>query len=467
MYLNYYNLNKEPFHITPDPEFLYLSPSHKEAMAGIIYGIEQKKGFVAIIGAVGVGKTTILRFYLDNADKQRMKIIYVLNARLTFTGLLKTIYEELELPIETDDTMEMVNKLYHVLIDEYNQGDTVLLVIDEAQNMPIETLEDIRMLSNLETTKDKLIQIVLLGQPEFEENLNMSRLRQLKQRIAIRSTILPLTRDESLDYIKHRTLKAGGHVNTIFTKQALREIVKKAQGIPRVINILCDNALISGFGYQQKPVEARVVKEVIADIDGKKKQRFSKWQIALGFSTILLLFSMFAALYYSNLSSLNFSGKELSEKSVSQRPQEKQEKPAPPKVSSISKHENPDGAQERPSAATALSTVEKKTLSGNSTPAVVANTQTHNRTTTEKEEPAVRRRAPARQRNTAQPAPQVESSQKLVRTKRDKPARSTEDERARSDDNFTTLIRESKPQIVDPNLIATGSNIKLPTPSAE
>lgn len=465
MYLNYYNIKKEPFHITPDPEFLYMSPSHKEAMAAIIYGIEQKKGFVAIVGAVGVGKTTILRFYLDNADKEHMKIIYVLNARLTFNGLLKTIYEELDLPIETDDTMEMVNKLYRVLIDEYNKGNSILLVIDEAQNMPIETLEDIRMLSNLETTKEKLIQIVLIGQPEFEENLNNDRLRQLKQRIAIRSTILPLTNDESLDYIKHRILKAGGHVNTVFTKQALNEIARKAQGIPRVINILCDNSLITGFGYQQRPVGAKVVREVIYDIDGKKKQRFSKWQIALGFSTILLFFSVFSAIYYSNGSSINFSGKELLKKSITFEPQEK---PAPPKDDSISKHETPKRAEERPGATTtAAPAVEKKNLSVNTSPVAVENAKPPNQTAAVKEEPAAKKRVPVRQRNAVQAAPQAESAQRPVRAKRDKPARPTEDEIARSDDKFTTLIQESKPQVVDPNLIATGSKIALPKSSGE
>ncbi|MGB4224543.1 MAG: AAA family ATPase [Syntrophorhabdus sp.] len=204
MYLNYYNLKKEPFHITPDPEFLYLSPSHKEALGSIIYGIEQKKGFVVIIGAVGVGKTTILRSYLDTADKKHLKIIYIFNARLTFEELVKTIYQELGIDSKTDDIFDMVNNLYKILIDEYTKGNSVVLVIDEAQNVPVDTLENLRMLSNLETPKDKLIQIVLVGQPEFEERLNMEKLKQLKQRIAIRSTILPLTKPESLDYIEHR-----------------------------------------------------------------------------------------------------------------------------------------------------------------------------------------------------------------------------------------------------------------------
>lgn len=465
MYLNYYNLKKEPFHITPDPEFLYLSPSHKEAMAAIIYGIEQKKGFVAIVGAVGVGKTTILRFYLDNADKERMKIIYVLNARLTFNGLLKTIYKELDLHTDTDDTMEMVNKLYHVLIDEYNRGNTILLVIDEAQNMPIETLEDIRMLSNLETTKEKLIQIVLIGQPEFEENLNNDRLRQLKQRLAIRSTILPLTIDESLDYIKHRILRAGGYVNDIFTKQALNEIVKKAQGIPRVINILCDNSLISGFGYQQKPVGAKVVKEVISDIDGVGTKQFSKRQIALVCSIILLFFSVFAALYYNKESLFDFSGKGSLEKGITSKPHEK---PLTSKVDSTRKTETSHVVQDRSSTETTATTkVEKKNVSVYTLPSEVENAKPMSQTVATKEDPALKRRVSARQRNSTQHASQTELSKKTSRVRKDRIGRSGGDELARSDEEFATLIQEGKPRVVDPNLIATGSNIAIPRPSGE
>ena len=169
MYLTFYNLKKQPFHITPDPEFLYLSPSHKEALAAIVYGIEERKGFVAIIGAVGVGKTTILRSYLEKAEKNRLKVIYVFNSKLTFEGLLRTIFQEMGLQMETNDPMEMINRLYGVLIEEYRQGNTVVLIVDEAQNMPVDTLESLRMISNLETSKDKLIQIVLAGQPQLAE----------------------------------------------------------------------------------------------------------------------------------------------------------------------------------------------------------------------------------------------------------------------------------------------------------
>ncbi len=290
MYLNFYNLRKQPFHITPDPEFLYLSPSHKEALAAIIYGIEKRKGFVAIVGAVGVGKTTILRSYLERADRERLKIIYVFNAKLTFEGLLRTIYQELELPVETNDVVEMTNRLYEVLIEEYRKGNTMVLVIDEAQNMPLDTLENLRMLSNLETSKDKLVQIVLIGQPEFEEELKQHRLRQLRQRLAIRSTILPLTEDESAEYIRYRLQKAGADASSVFTRSAMKAVTKKARGIPRVINVLCDNALITGYGYRKQPVTRAIVKEIIRDFDGLRWPSGGRWWFpALSALTVLFI----------------------------------------------------------------------------------------------------------------------------------------------------------------------------------
>ncbi len=289
MYCNFYGLSKQPFHITPDPDFLYLSPSHKEALGAIIYGIEQKKGFVTVTGAVGVGKTTILRSYLDIAEKDHLKIIYIFNSRLTFDALLKTIYRELGLPFESDNIVEMVNRLYEVLIDEYKAGNTVVLVIDEAQNMPVDTLENVRMISNLETSQDKLIQIVLVGQPEFEEELSLERLRQLRQRIAIRSTILPLTKAESLEYIRFRLLKAGSNPGSVFDRRSLQAIAGRAHGIPRVINILCDNALVTAFGYQRKPVSKKIVKEVIRDLEGSKTPFFSVKRLAAAVFALILL----------------------------------------------------------------------------------------------------------------------------------------------------------------------------------
>ncbi len=279
MYENFYNLKKEPFHITPDPEFLFLSPSHKQALGSIIYGVKNRKGFIVIIGDVGVGKTTILRSYLEQVVNQNTKVIYIFNANVSFRNLLRTIYKELGLPVKTDDVVEMLNDLYQVLMEEYKQGNTVLLVVDEAQNMPIDTLENLRMLSNLETSKDKLIQIVLIGQNEFDEILDLFKLRQLRQRIVIRSTILPLSGKESKAYIKYRLGKAASNGSRVFTRGALKRIVKEAEGVPRNLNILCDNALITGFGYKRKPVNTKIVNEVIADFNGEEKSSLLKWVI--------------------------------------------------------------------------------------------------------------------------------------------------------------------------------------------
>ena len=297
MYQDFYRLRKEPFHITPDPEFLFLSPSHKQALGSIVYGVRNRKGFVVITGEVGVGKTTILRSYLEGVAKQKTKVVYIFNANVSFKNLLKTIYKELGLDAKTGDIVEMLNDLYQILMEEYKQGNTVLLIVDEAQNMPVETLENLRMLSNLETSKDKLIQIVLIGQYEFDEILNLHELRQLKQRIVIRSTIIPLSEKESMAYIKHRLDKAALNGSPVFTKGALKRIIKEAKGIPRYLNILCDNALITGFGYKKRPVNAKIVDEVITDYNGEKEPSLLKWVIP---PAALLLFIILLLFFYSN-----------------------------------------------------------------------------------------------------------------------------------------------------------------------
>lgn len=289
MYASYYKLQKEPFHITPDPEFLFLSPSHKEALGSIIYGVGHKKGFVQITGEVGVGKTTILRSYLETVDRGGLKIIYIFNSNVSFQCLLKTILRELEIPDLTDEVVEMVNQLHFRLIEEYKKGITVVLIIDEAQNMPVETLENIRMLSNLETSTDKLIQIIFSGQPEFEKKLERRELRQLKQRIAVKATILPLSEKESRDYILHRLTKVGSGTATLFTDGALRRIVKEAHGIPRLINILCENAFITAMGYREGRVTSKIAKEVIADFAGKRETSILKTVFASLVAVLVVL----------------------------------------------------------------------------------------------------------------------------------------------------------------------------------
>ncbi|MRR05847.1 MAG: DUF2075 domain-containing protein [Deltaproteobacteria bacterium] len=294
MYANFYNLKKAPFHITPDPEFLFLSPSHKEALGSIIYGVGHKKGFVLITGEVGVGKTTIVRSYLEDVDRSKQKIIYVFNSNVSFQGLLKTIYRELGITALADDVSELVNQLHYVLIEEYKKGITVVLIIDEAQNMPVETLENIRMLSNLETSTDKLIQIVFCGQPEFEQKLERKELRQLKQRIAVKATIRPLTAEESRAYILHRLQKASAQSTALFTDGAVRKIVKEAHGIPRLINILCENSFITALGYRKGRITSGIVQEVISDFSGKKKG----WILKTALVSLALVLAILSSFFF-------------------------------------------------------------------------------------------------------------------------------------------------------------------------
>jgi general secretion pathway protein A len=207
---------------------------------------------------------------------------------VSFGDLLKTLCREFGIEVLTENVADTVNRLHQVLIEEYKQGRNVALIVDEAQHMPIETLEHLRMLSNLETSTQKLIQIVLVGQPEFEAKLNNHALRQLKQRLVIRGTISPLTAEESRDYIVYRLAKVVMVDEPIFTKGALRKIIQYAQGTPRVINVLCTNALIQGFGYRKRRISTRIIKEVIADYTGKKPPRLGRLLMALAGTTALL-----------------------------------------------------------------------------------------------------------------------------------------------------------------------------------
>ncbi len=293
MYLNFFGLQSKPFHTTPDPYFLYLSPSHKQALGSIIYGVNEKKGFIAVTGEVGLGKTTILRSFLTQSDQANQQIIYLFNPNLSFASVLKKLLRELgHDPIEGGDA-EVVEQLHMVLIDEYYKSKTVVLLIDDAQNMPVVTLENLRMLSNLETSQDKLIQIVLLGQPELDALLDRYEIRQIRQRIALRATLRPLSEKESFQYIRHRLDKASGEGKVIFTNGALKRIVREANGIPRRLNILCDNALVTALGYQTNPVTVRIAKEVINDLAGKSS--YALWKlIPLAAGALLLVLALIA-----------------------------------------------------------------------------------------------------------------------------------------------------------------------------
>ena len=288
MYLDFYLLKKEPFHITPDPEFLFLSPSHKAALRALVYGVEERQGFVALLGEVGLGKTTILRSYLERVDQSQLKPIHLLHPNLSFRELLHTLCQECGLEGTTENIAETITRLHHVLIGEYQQGRNVALLVDEAQHMPLETLELLLLLSNLETSTQKLLQIVLVGQPEFEAKLNAQALRQLKQRLVIRAAIAPLTAEESRDYILYRLAKVRLVDNPIFTRGALQAIITQAQGIPRVLNILCTNALIQGFVNGHPRISVKIAQEVIAEYTGKKpRQGWRPWVAVAGALALL------------------------------------------------------------------------------------------------------------------------------------------------------------------------------------
>jgi len=305
MYLDYYQLTKEPFYITPDPEFLFLSESHKQAMANTVYGIGMKKGLILIIGDIGVGKTMVAQSLLAKSDTEYLKTVYIDTPDVTFTELLHTVCQRLGL-LTSGNTSEMVNTLHQYLLAEDKAERTVALFIDDAHTMPVETLDNLVVLSNLETKDKKLLQIVLLGQPKLDTLLNRNELRHIKQRVAIRTTLTALTPEESLSYVQHRLEKAGAKDTSAFTKTALKRILKEARGIPRVINTLCDNALVTAFGRQTKSVTPEAADEAITDLMGSKQAYFKKylrWQtgaLAAALCACIVVFAVFTSGRFSS-----------------------------------------------------------------------------------------------------------------------------------------------------------------------
>lgn len=286
MYLKFFQFDRAPFNITPDPDFLFLSAAHKEALASILYGVEQRKGFILVVGEIGVGKTTVLRSYLSRIDSEKLTAIYILNPMLSFGNLLRQICCELGLPVTTSNTFEMLNQLQTYLLEEFSRGRNVVLIIDEAQNMPVDTLENLRMLSNIETSKEKLIQIVFSAQPEFEKTLSLQELRQLKQRVSVKAVISPLDPASGVAYIRSRLAKAAAVGSVPFTAGALKDIVRFAQGIPRIINIMCDNCLINAYGRGQKVIDSTAVGEVAIEYGIK---RYTRYHFGFVVSALLLI----------------------------------------------------------------------------------------------------------------------------------------------------------------------------------
>jgi general secretion pathway protein A len=247
MYQSYYGFTEMPFHITPDPKFLYLSATHQEALQHLKYGVGEKKGFIVLVGEVGCGKTTLCRKFLNELDPAHYDTALVLNPRVTETQMLKAILTELKEPQLARSKNDLVAQMNQVLLDRIAAGREIVLIIDEAQNLSFEVFEQVRLLSNLETDKQKLLQIVLMGQPELKVKLALEELRQLRQRILVHYELRPFTREEMDRYINHRLTVSGSMGRPHLTPWALRQIYKASRGIPRIINNLCDKSLLSAF----------------------------------------------------------------------------------------------------------------------------------------------------------------------------------------------------------------------------
>ena len=286
MYTQFYGFSKKPFNLTPDPAFFFVTQSEQEIISSLVYGINERKGFISITGEVGTGKTTILH-YLQTILDPNVKIVFIVQTHITFIQLMKEVLTELKLPFGNETKSAMTRQLNTYLKQTAESGENLVIIIDEAQNLSRDVLEELRMLSNLETSENKLLQIVLVGQPELETKLNSEDLRQLKQRIGIRRQIKPLTEVESRAYIEHRLSRVGSASKAVFTPEALSLICRYAEGVFRNINILCDNAFVIGYGLQKKTIDEAIVKEVLEDMGTLTPQKTERPKIVYNPEPIL------------------------------------------------------------------------------------------------------------------------------------------------------------------------------------
>jgi general secretion pathway protein A len=263
MYKRFYNLQRNPFEITPDPSFLFATQRHNEALASLYYGVRRHKGFVVLTGEVGTGKTLLIRCLLQLLSRSNVNYAYVFNSRLAPTEFLQYIAGDFRLPTSGRTKSELLLDLSSFVISRFQKGLTTVLVVDEAHHLSTEVLEEIRLLTNLETPQEKLLQILLVGQPELDEKLDSVDLRQLKQRISLRSHLNPLNLEETNGYI-HRRLQLAGSPNSeeLIPMETVLEIHRHSRGIPRLINTLCENALIHGYARQAKAITPEMIEEI-------------------------------------------------------------------------------------------------------------------------------------------------------------------------------------------------------------
>jgi general secretion pathway protein A len=262
MYQKFFGLRESPFNVNPDPRYLFMTRQIQEALAGLTYGIQNRKGFILLTGEVGTGKTTLLNRLLDWLRGQRVATAYIFNSKLEVNHLFDFMMAEFEIPCDSREKSLVLLRLNQWLLDRYRAGETAVLIVDEAQNLSDDVLEEIRLLTNLETATEKLLQIVLTGQPELEDKLKMPQLRQLRQRITLRCHTAPLTLEETFGYIAERLRIAGANSEPIFSKEAIQTIHMYSRGIPRVVNLLCEHSLINAYVESLRPIPAHLVQDV-------------------------------------------------------------------------------------------------------------------------------------------------------------------------------------------------------------
>ncbi len=266
MYNAFFGFTDNPFNISPDPAFFYRSEQHEEALANLIYGVQSRKGFIVLTGEVGTGKTTMLECLRDYLYSQRIEFAFLFNSRMSSTDLYEMIAYDLDLKCDRTSKTEVLYALNDLLIQQSNEGRTVVLIVDEAHNLDWEVLEEVRMLGNFENRTGKMLQVVLAGQPEFDRKLDAPNLRQLKQRVVLRCTLRPFDEIETVEYVQTRMTKAGMPDQTVFPDDLLSEIHQRSQGIPRVINGICDNLLLTAFALESHRCTMEMLDEVTSDM---------------------------------------------------------------------------------------------------------------------------------------------------------------------------------------------------------
>jgi len=267
VYKGFYGLRANPFNVNPDPRYLFLTRHTEEALACLTYGIQNRKGFVLLTGEVGTGKTTLINKLLEWLRLQQVATAFIFNSRMNVPQFLDYMMADFGIACDSKAKSQILLRLYNWLLDRYRVGETAVLIVDEAQNLTDEVLEEIRLLTNLETFTEKLLQIVLVGQPELEQRLKQPQLRQLRQRLTLRAKTYPLTLNETEAYVQQRLRIAGSNGQQIFDPEALVAIHRHASGIPRVVNLLCEHCLVSAFVDQQHVIMLAVVDAVARDLD--------------------------------------------------------------------------------------------------------------------------------------------------------------------------------------------------------